>query len=158
MLRTLILFVAIIAANVAYSQDEAVYEEITYGYEPASGMPELDTYPLYPGGLNGLMSFLSKNISYPVQAVAENIEGRVIVNFVVNVEGNVSQVEIVKSVHPLLDKEAIRVLKMLTGFIPGKINGENVDVWFTLPINFKLPPKQSQPQSQKRPVTPNLKY
>lgn len=97
-----------------------------------------DVFPEYPGGINGLMSFISSNIVYPPSAVDMDIKGKVVVRFVVDKEGNVSDPEVVSSVHPLLDAEAIRVVSLLKGFTPGEKNGEKVKTWYTLPINFRL--------------------
>ncbi|MDE6345014.1 MAG: energy transducer TonB, partial [Muribaculaceae bacterium] len=66
------------------------------------------------------------------------IQGQVVVQFVVTKDGSVGEVKVVRSKDPDLDKEAVRVVKTLPKFIPGKMNGQNVNVWFTLPIRFKL--------------------
>lgn len=94
--------------------------------------------PQYPGGLSALMSHLAENISYPANAVTAQIQGRVLVKFVVKKDGSVGEVEIVRGVDPSLDNEAIRVVKTLNGFIPGKMNGTPVNCWYTLPITFRL--------------------
>lgn len=94
--------------------------------------------PEYPGGLNGLMSFLSQNLIYPDKAIEENIQGKVVVKFVVDTKGYATNPEIITPVHPLLDAEAIRVVCLLKGFTPGQKNGKSVNTWYTLPINFKF--------------------
>ncbi len=95
--------------------------------------------PSFPGGDAGLMEFLMKNVRYP-QAAADNyIEGRVIVQFVVTKTGKVGEVKVVRSVDPDLDREAMRVCKALPKFSPGRnAKGKPVNVWYTLPITFKL--------------------
>lgn len=98
----------------------------------------LDSEPEYPGGINGLMSFLAQNLVYPESAMEGNIQGKVVVKFVVTRDGNVANVEVIKSVDPALDAEATRVISLLKGFTPGMLNGEKVSVWYTLPVNFKL--------------------
>lgn len=97
-----------------------------------------DVMPEYPGGVNAIMEFLSKNIVYPSKAVEDNIQGKVLVRFIVDKNGNVSTPEITNSVHPLLDAEAMRVVNLLKGFSPGQKNGHTVNTWYTVPINFKL--------------------
>lgn len=97
-----------------------------------------DIMPEYPGGVNAIMTFLGNNIVYPNKAVEENIQGKVIVKFIVDKSGNVSTPEVINSVHPLLDAEALRVVRLLKGFTPGMKNGCAVNTWYTLPINFKL--------------------
>ena len=80
-----------------------------------------DVLPEYPGGINGIMSFLSANLVYPPNAAEQSIQGRVLVQFVVDTKGNVSNVEIREGVDPSLDAEALRVVKLLNGWTPGKM-------------------------------------
>jgi len=95
--------------------------------------------PVYPGGETALLKFIADNIIYPEAAKADTIQGRVIVRFIVNKEGNTEGIDILKGVHPLLDAEAIRVVKKITGFKPGMQEGKAVNVWYMVPINFGLP-------------------
>jgi protein TonB len=92
----------------------------------------------FPGGEEALYKFLGDNIRYPVNAQENGIQGRVVVQFVVTKTGEVGEVKVIRSKDPDLDKEAIRVVKTLPNFIPGKQNGHPVNVWYTLPITFKL--------------------
>ena len=92
----------------------------------------------FPGGDAALFRWLSAHIYYPPKAQEKNIQGRVTVQFVVEKDGSIGTVKIARSVHPDLDKEAIRVVKSLPKFIPGKNNGTPVRCWFTLPITFRL--------------------
>ena len=101
-------------------------------------LQSLDSEPEYPGGVNGLMSFLAQNLVYPESAMESSIQGKVVVKFVVTRDGNVANIEVVRSVDPALDAEATRVISLLKGFTPGIINGKKVDVWYTLPVSFKL--------------------
>lgn len=101
-------------------------------------LQSLDSEPEYPGGINGLMSFLGQNLVYPESAMQNNIQGKVLVRFVVTKEGNVANVEVVQSVYPALDAEAVRVVSLMKGFTPGMLNGEKVNVWYVLPVNYKL--------------------
>lgn len=97
-----------------------------------------DQNPEFPGGLQGLMQFLGSNLIYPAEAHKNKVEGRVLVKFVVTKTGKVENICIECSVSPELDAEAIRVVSLLPEFIPGKVNGEPVNVWFVLPITFRL--------------------
>ncbi len=94
--------------------------------------------PTFPGGEQQLYKFIADNLRYPTVAQENGIEGRVIVQFVVQKDGSIGQVKIAKSVDPDLDKEAMRVVKKLPKFVPGKMNGQAVNVWYTLPVRFKL--------------------
>ncbi len=98
----------------------------------------VEQMPTFPGGDAELFKFLSENIRYPVIAQENGVQGRVIVRFVVTRKGDVDRIEVVRSVESSLDKEAIRIVKSMPKWIPGRQNGESVSVWFTLPINFKL--------------------
>lgn len=94
--------------------------------------------PQYPGGEQALLSHIAQNLRYPANAVNVQIQGRVVVKFVVKKDGSVGDVKIVRGVDPTLDNETIRVVKTLNGFIPGKMNGTPVNCWYTLPITFRL--------------------
>ena len=98
----------------------------------------VDQMASYPGGTPALMDFLKENIKYPEQAEREGIEGRVVAGFIVEKDGSVSNIEILKSVHPLLDAEVIRVLSLMPNWIPGRQNGQPVRVKYSLPITFRL--------------------
>ena len=95
--------------------------------------------PVFPGGDRALMNFIGANLSYPIAAQDNKIEGKVVVQFVVTKSGKVGEVKVAKSVHPVLDNEAVRVCRLLPDFIPGRNSeGNPVNVWYTLPITFKL--------------------
>lgn len=94
--------------------------------------------PMFPGGNGALMSWLSQNIKYPVIAAENGVKGRVIVQFVVEKDGSITDVVVVKSVDPSLDKEATRVIKNMPHWIPGRQNGSPVRVRFTVPVTFTL--------------------
>ena len=98
----------------------------------------VEQMPQFPGGEAELMKYISNNIKYPTMAMENNIQGRVVVQFVVTKTGKIGEVKVVRSKDPDLDKEAVRVVKSLPSFIPGKMNGQAVNVWYTLPITFKL--------------------
>ena len=94
--------------------------------------------PEFPGGQSALMKYLSENIRYPVIAQENGIEGRVICSFVVERDGSITDVQVVRGVDPSLDKEAVRVIQSMPKWKPGKQRGKPVRVRFTLPIVFRL--------------------
>jgi protein TonB len=98
----------------------------------------VEQMPTFPGGEAALMRFLQSHINYPTMAAEQNIQGRVIVQFVVTKSGKVGEVKVVRSVDRDLDREAVRVCKSLPDFVPGRQNGQAVSVWYTLPVTFKL--------------------
>ena len=98
----------------------------------------VEQMPQFPGGEGELLKYISSHIKYPTMAAENNIQGRVVVKFVVQKSGKVGEVVVLRGKDPDLDKEAVRVVKTLPDFIPGKMNGQAVSVWYTLPINFKL--------------------
>ena len=98
----------------------------------------VEQMPQFPGGDTALTKYLSSNINYPIVAAKNGIQGRVVVQFVVTKNGSVGEVKVLRSVDRDLDKEAIRLCKSLPKFIPGKMNGQAVNVWYTMPITFKL--------------------
>ena len=98
----------------------------------------VEVMPSFPGGQGALMQWLNKNIKYPVVAEENGIQGRVVVTFVVEKDGSITDVNVVKSVDPSLDKEAQRVVKSMPKWIPGKQNGSAVRVKYTVPVTFRL--------------------
>jgi len=98
----------------------------------------VEQMPSFPGGMGALMSWLGQNIKYPVIAAENGVQGRVIVQFVVEKDGSITDVKVAKSVDPSLDKEAARVVKAMPHWIPGKQNGSAVRVKYTVPVTFKL--------------------
>ena len=98
----------------------------------------VEVMPQYPGGQIAMLKYIMENMKYPKQAMKEGIQGRVAVSFIVEKDGSISDVKPILSVHPLLNKEAVRVVKSMPKWTPGKQNGKPVRVRFNLPIMFKL--------------------
>ena len=111
----------------------------------------VEQMPRFPGGEVALMRYLQENIKYPPEAAKKDIEGRVIVQFIIEKTGEVGDVKVVRPISEELDAEAVRVVKTLPKFEPGRQDGEAVSVWYTLPISFKL---QSKPQPQPQDAEP----
>lgn len=98
----------------------------------------VEQMPSFPGGEAEMMKFIGSNLRYPVVAQESGIQGRVTVRFVVTKEGNIDQVEVVRGIDPSCDREAMRVVKSMPKWTPGRQNGKSVPVYFTLPILFRL--------------------
>jgi protein TonB len=112
--------------------DEPVVPVIRDPFIAVEEMPE------FPGGETELMKFISKNISYPEDAIRNNIQGRVILRFAVNTDGSIDRIQILRGIDNSLDSEAVRVVRTLPKFKPGKQQGVPVPVWFSLPVLFRL--------------------
>ena len=102
----------------------------------------VEKMPVFPGGDAELFAYLSTNIRYPAEARETKSEGRVICSFVIEKDGSINEVEVVKSVSPSLDEEAVRVISAMPNWTPGEQRGQQVRVKYTLPINFKLGEKK----------------
>ncbi|MBR2192760.1 MAG: energy transducer TonB [Bacteroidaceae bacterium] len=98
----------------------------------------VEQMPEFPGGMQALMAYLSKNIKYPSVAQDNGIQGRVFISFVVNKDGSIVDPEVIKSVDAALDKEAMRVVKAMPKWNPGKQRGKPVRVKYTVPVLFRL--------------------
>ena len=127
---------------------EAVRNDIAVAAPPPPPAPKpevankvfdvVEEMPSFPGGQGALMAFLSSNIKYPVVAQENGVQGRVIVGFVVEKDGSISDVKVMRSVDPSLDREALRVVKAMPKWKPGKQNGSAVRVKYTVPVVFRL--------------------
>jgi len=139
------------------SSKNDIKADVSEGYVPpvTDSQEEIfsvvEEQPLYPGGNAAMMKFLSNNIKYPVAAQEKGTQGRVITNFVVEKDGSLSDIQVIRGVDPSLDAEALRVLKTMPKWKPGKQKGEEVRVRFTLPVVFRL---QSPPPPPPPPPTP----
>lgn len=126
---------------------DAIRKEIERIIEPAGGNgtakePEIfkvaEQMPQFPGGQDEMYKFIGNNLKYPVVDQEMGIHGRVTVRFVVSKTGEITNIELLKGISPTCDKEAIRVIKSMPKWIPGKQSGNPVQVYFTMPIVFKL--------------------
>lgn len=106
--------------------------------EPEKPFQSVEQMPQFPGGDAELLKYVSSNLRYPTIAAENGIEGLVVVRFVVNKDGVVSDAEVLRSLDPSCDKEAIRVVRSMPKWVPGKQNGRNVAVYYTLPVRFQL--------------------
>ncbi len=112
------------------------------GSGPASDLDApfhfVDIMPQFPGGQRALSSFLASNLKYPNQALQSRVEGTVFIGFVVDKNGNIMNIKILKGLHTACDEEAIRVMRSMPQWIPGKHHGTNVSVNYRIPIVFKM--------------------
>ena len=114
-------------------------------FEPVQGdvFDVVEEMPQYPGGPQALFEFLGQNVRYPKEAAKAGIQGRVIVTFVVEKDGSICESKVVKSVDPSLDAEALRVINAMPNWKPGKQNGKEVRVKYTVPVAFMLQGKDA---------------
>ena len=122
----------VLKAKEVIAQPEPPKEEETKVFDVVEQMPS------FPGGPSALMQYLSSNIKYPVVAEENGVQGRVVCTFVVERDGSITDVRVIRSVDPSLDKEAVRVVKSMPKWIPGKQNGSAVRVKYTVPVTFRL--------------------
>lgn len=108
----------------------------------------VEKMPEFPGGQAALLKYLASDVKYPKIAMENGIHGRVVASFVVEKDGSIRDVEIVKGVDPSLDQEAIRVLALMPNWIPGQQRGQNVAVKYTVPVTFSL---TGEPESERTP-------
>ena len=106
----------------------------------------VEQQPEFPGGMSELMKHLHKNIKYPTICQKEGIQGRVIVQFIVNEDGSISEAEVIKPVNPLLDSEALRLVYTMPNWIPGKQMGKPVRARFSIPVTFRLSDESTTPK------------
>ena len=99
---------------------------------------KVEVMPEFPGGEQAMMDFVAKNVQYPKEAMEKEISGRVLVGFIVEKDGSISETEVVKGIGGGCDEEAVRVVKAMPKWKPGKQDGKPVRVHFILPLTFKL--------------------
>ena len=147
-------FALLVAGNISCSQDasqtEDTKEEVVAPVSPKAKEAPADStakeevfmvaeqMPEYPGGMKEMLKFLQENVKYPENAMKNNVQGRVIVQFVVEKDGTPTEFKVLRSVDPDLDAEALRVMKAMPKWKPGMQKGQVVRVKFTVPVSFKL--------------------
>ena len=135
-MKKLFLSLMLLLPVMVMAQD-AAYDEMVARKD--SVFVKVERMPEFPGGQQAMFEFLSKNVHYPKVAEKARAQGRVICQFVVNQDGTIEDVHVVRSGgHVALDKEAVRVIKLMPKWKPGKMGGEPVRVKYTVPVNFRL--------------------
>lgn len=119
-------------------KSEIVVQEEKSATDTEKVYTSAEQMPQFPGGEAALLKYVSEHIKYPLIAQENNVQGRVVVQFVVKKDGSIGDIKVVRGKDPDLDKEAVRLVKTFPKFVPGRMNGQAVNVWYTLPINFKL--------------------
>lgn len=119
-------------------RDEVVVHEEAPASDEDKTFTSVEQMPQFPGGEAALMSWVANHINYPATAQENGVQGKVVVQFVVKTDGSIGEVKVVRSKDSDLDREAVRVVKTFPNFTPGKMNGQPVNVWYTLPVSFKL--------------------
>jgi len=123
-----------------YNEVDSSVEELkkTKTEPTAKPFTTVEEMPSFPGGEKALMDYISENLKYPTVAQEAGIQGRVIIRFVVDNDGSISNVNILRGIDPACDNEAVRVVEAMPKWKPGKQRGKPVSVYFTLPIVFRL--------------------
>lgn len=123
-------------------EEAAVQGDIAIGAidydEPEKPFDVVEQMPEFPGGMPELMKFLQENVKYPEEAMKNGIQGRVLIQFIVEKDGSISEAKVIKKVNELLDAEALRVIGEMPKWTPGKQKGQEVRVKFVLPVTFRL--------------------
>lgn len=131
--KTLFVIICLVFAGILQPLRAVTFQQDNYKI-----YDKVDTPPAFPGGVEAMLEYLGKNIIYPVEAHASDIQGRVIVQFVIDKKGNVATPQIIRGIDPLLDMEALRVVSSMPAWSPGLLKGKAVNTRFTLPIVFQL--------------------
>jgi periplasmic protein TonB len=124
-MKAYIILVTLLIAGAAFAQTDEVYVKV-------------DKMPEFPGGQVALVKYVSKNLKYPETARRNKISGKVMVSFIIDKGGNVTNATVVKGISPDCDSEALRVVQHMPKWSPGQKDGQAVPVQFALPINFEM--------------------
>ena len=123
----------------------ATAQETIIPYRPGFGSVDeekvydvVELMPSFPGGKEALKAYLAENVRYPKELEGTCVQGRVIITFIVEADGSLSHAKVIKSVHPTLDKEALRVVKKMPKWIPGQQDYHKVRVRYIIPVTFRL--------------------
>ena len=150
----------LVVAMLSFSFISHAQETATGNIKSSQSLPEdevltvVEQMPVYPGGEKALLAFIGANLHYPVIAQENGIQGTIIVRFVVTKTGSVDKVEVLRSLDPACDKEAVRVINLLPQWVPGKQKGENVSVYYALPIKYKLTGEDKGTKKDRNRVQP----
>jgi len=134
----LLVALVVLPSEVMYAQKVQPRQRTAVTQKSAKVYDVVEEPPSFPGGAGAMLSWLQNNVKYPTEAVKNKIQGRVVVQFIVEKDGSVSGVTVVRSVDPLLDREAARVVGSMPKWTPGKQKGQPVRVKYTVPVVFKM--------------------
>ena len=134
-MKILMVFMFIIPLRYVVPQSSSAQSSGESGITPYVAV---EVMPTYPGGNPALSKYINERLQYPARAMEKGIQGKVIIKFCVTAQGGVDMLSVFKGLDPDLDKEALRVIKSITKFNPGKKDGIAVPVWYLVPITFAL--------------------
>ena len=132
------ILMCVLTINEANAQVKEGYDKLAGQPDPKGVYTTVDQKPQFEGGEDAMMTFLAKQIRYPAFERDNDISGRVLIRFVVNEDGSLSDITLISSASEGLDKEAQRVVKLFPKFSPGLIAGKPVKVYYTMPVRFRL--------------------
>jgi len=137
-MKAILIILLLISVEKISAQTDTTYMEV-YPQGKKPDFSVVDSWPMFPGGLEGISDLIKKNIQYPKEAHENKIQGLVIVSYIVRVDGAVDEIKVIKSVHSTLDEEAMRVIRLMGGkWKPAIQRGEPVKVLMQQQFNFKL--------------------
>ncbi|MBQ7238986.1 MAG: energy transducer TonB, partial [Bacteroidales bacterium] len=136
-------------SNLAMAKTEELKSKNDVAQSPKEVFTVIEEMPEFPGGESALMQFIKTNLKYPADCAAQNIEGRVVLSFIVEKDGSISDVEIMRTPDERLSAEAIRMVQSMPAWIPGKQRGQAVRVKYVLPVTFRLAKPDDQKSVQK---------
>lgn len=139
MVRVLFLFAFYNLAllSCACAQADTAYQQVNPFEGQNMGFSFVDSWPQYPGGTAGVAKFIASNTKYPEAALKDSVQGTVIVSYLIQVDGSIGDVKVVKSVHPALDAEAVRVIRLMERWKPAIQKGEPVKLMMNQQFNFR---------------------
>ena len=131
-----VLFLATFASTfIGFAQENSQFAQLE---EEILNFSSPEVMPSFPGGINALVNFLSENIVYPAEAIENNEQGRVVLQFWIETDGKINDIEVIRGVSPAIDAEAIRLIELMPNWNPAENRGKKIRYKFTLPINFRL--------------------
>lgn len=136
--RLLLPFLGLVAASSLNAQHDVIAPPMEETHDPKEPFSMVEEMPEFPGGQQALFAYIGKELKYPEQAIEDGIEGVVFVTFVVEADGKITGVKVIRGIGGGCDEEAVRVVRGMPNWKPGKQRGEAVRVKYNLPIRYKL--------------------
>ncbi|MDP2189388.1 MAG: energy transducer TonB [Sphingobacteriaceae bacterium] len=133
----LIVLFILVGLDCICAQVDTVYQEVNPFEGQKLGFSLVDSWPQYPGGAVGIAKFVASNTKYPQEALNDSVQGTVIVSYLIQVDGSIGDVKVVKSVHPALDAEAVRVIRLMEQWKPAIQKGKPVKLMMNQQFNFR---------------------
>ena len=137
-IRLILPFLGLSALTALRAQNEVVAPPVEDIHDPKEPYTVVEEMPEFPGGNDALFAYVGKELKYPEQAIEDGIEGAVVVTFVVEADGKITGVKVIRGIGGGCDEEAVRVVRGMPNWKPGKMGGKAVRVKYNLPIRYKL--------------------